>query len=93
MLFAAHPWVSYVSCFHSTVERRVDASETISLAFLVLLEQLPPVERVVFLLREVFEYDYAEIASFLGKSEAACRQAFSHHVRTFAKRLKTATSN
>jgi len=57
------------------------------------LEQLPPVERAVFLLREVFEYDYAEIASFLGKSEAACRQAFSHHVRTFAKRLKTATSN
>jgi len=57
------------------------------------LEQLPPVERAVFQLREVFEYDYAEIASFLGKSEAACRQAFSHHVRTFAKRLKTATSN
>jgi len=57
------------------------------------LEQLPPVERAVFLLREVFEYDYAEIASFLGKSEAACRQAFSHQVRTFAKRLKTATSN
>jgi len=57
------------------------------------LEQLPPVERAVFLLREVFEYDYAEIASFLGKNEAACRQAFSHQVRTFAKRLKTATSN
>src|SRR6266568_3827654 len=61
----------------ANVERRVDAYETISLAFLVLLEQLQPVERAVFLLREVFEYDYAEIATFLGKSEVACRQAFS----------------
>jgi len=61
----------------ANVERRVDAYETISLAFLVLLEQLQPIERAVFLLREVFEYDYAEIAGFLGKSEVACRKAFS----------------
>jgi len=59
------------------VERRVDEYETISLAFLLLLEQLQPIERAVFLLREVFEYDYAEIATFLGKSEVACRQWFS----------------
>ncbi len=59
------------------VEERVDTEESISLAFLVLLEQLPPLERAVFLLREVFEYDYAEIATFLGKSEVACRQSFS----------------
>ena len=56
---------------------RVDIEESISLAFLVLLEQLQPFERAVFLLREVFEYDYAEIASMLGKSEAACRRSFS----------------
>ncbi len=59
------------------VEERVDMFESISLAFLVLLEQLQPIERAVFLLREVFEYDYAEIAAFLGKSEVACRQWFS----------------
>src|SRR6266550_1699818 len=58
-------------------EERVDREESISMAFLLLLEQLQPIERAVFLLREVFEYDYAEIASFLGKSEAACRQWFS----------------
>ncbi len=58
-------------------EERVAAEESVSLAFLVLLEQLQPVERAVFLLREVFEYDYADIATFLGKSEMACRQAFS----------------
>jgi RNA polymerase sigma-70 factor (ECF subfamily) len=58
-------------------EERVEKEETISLAFLLLLEQLQPVERAVFLLREVFDYDYAEIASFLGKSEVACRQWFS----------------
>src|SRR5215470_1614484 len=56
---------------------RFDREESISLAFMVLLEQLQPFERAVFLLREVFEYDYAEIASMLGKSEAACRQSFS----------------
>ncbi len=59
------------------VEERVDMYESISLAFLVLLEQLQPAERAVFLLREVFEYDYTEIAAFLGKSEMACRQSFS----------------
>jgi RNA polymerase sigma-70 factor (ECF subfamily) len=61
----------------SSPEERVDREETISMAFLLLLEQLQPVERAVFLLREVFDYDYAEIASFLGKSEVACRQWFS----------------
>jgi RNA polymerase sigma-70 factor, ECF subfamily len=60
-----------------SLEERVDRDESISLAFLLLLEQLQPVERAVFLLREVFEYDYAEIATFLGKSEVACRQWFS----------------
>src|SRR5436305_11033916 len=58
-------------------EERVDREESISLAFLLVLEQLQPVERAVFLLREVFDYDNAEIASFLGKSEMACRQWFS----------------
>jgi len=55
----------------------VDREESISLAFLVLLEQLQPFERAVFLLREVFEYPFAEIASMLGKSEAACRRSCS----------------
>jgi len=51
--------------------------ESISMAFLVLLESLTPVERAVFLLREVFEYDYAEIARIVDRKEAACRQLFS----------------
>src|SRR5215469_3252685 len=58
-------------------EERVEWYESLSLAFLVLLEELQPTERAVFLLREVFDYQYEEIAGFLGKSEAACRQAFS----------------
>jgi RNA polymerase sigma-70 factor, ECF subfamily len=56
---------------------QAQTQESLSMAFLVLLERLTPPERAVFLLREVFEYEYAEIASFLGKSELACRQAFS----------------
>lgn len=59
------------------VEERIDMDESISQAFLILLEQLPPAERAVFLLHDVFAYDYAEVAAFLGKSEIACRQLFS----------------
>ena len=58
-------------------EKRVETEESISLAFLMLLEQLQPFERAVFLLREVFEYEFAEIATMLDKSEAACRRSFS----------------
>jgi RNA polymerase sigma-70 factor (ECF subfamily) len=69
---------------------RIDTEETISLAFLLLLEQLQPFERAVFLLREVFEYEYAEIATMLGKSEAACRRSFSrakHHLSAHRPRF------
>jgi RNA polymerase sigma-70 factor (ECF subfamily) len=59
---------------------RADLEDTLSMAFLVLLESLSPVERAVFLLREVFDYEYAEIASLVGKSEANCRQ-ISHRAR------------
>ncbi|HLK59515.1 MAG TPA: RNA polymerase sigma-70 factor [Chthonomonadaceae bacterium] len=54
----------------------LSAHETISMAFLVLLESLTPLERAVFLLREVFDYEYAEIAEIIEKREAACRQIF-----------------
>lgn len=49
-------------------------NESLSMAFLVLLESLTPTERAVFLLREVFDYDYGEISRLVGKSEANCRQ-------------------
>ncbi len=48
--------------------------ESISMAFLVLLESLSPLERAVFLLREVFDYDYHEVSRIVGKSEPNCRQ-------------------
>ncbi len=52
----------------------LEQRETISMAFLVLLETLTPPERAVFLLHEVFDYPAEEIAEMLGKSAAACRQ-------------------
>jgi RNA polymerase sigma-70 factor (ECF subfamily) len=48
--------------------------DSISMAFLVLLERLTPMERAVFLLREVFDYEYAEVARILEQSESNCRQ-------------------
>src|SRR5882757_10453805 len=69
---------------------RVD--ESISMAFLVMLEHLTPVERAVFLLREVFEYEYSEIAAVLNQSEANCRQILHRarqHVSAMRPRFKT----
>jgi len=56
---------------------RAELADSLSMAFLVLLESLAPVERAVFLLREVFGYDYAEVAQIVGKSEQNCRQIFA----------------
>ncbi len=51
--------------------------DTISYAFLVLLDQLTPVERAVFILREAFDYDYRDIADFINKTEPGCRKIYS----------------
>jgi RNA polymerase sigma-70 factor (ECF subfamily) len=48
--------------------------ESLSMSFLVLMERLTPKERAVFLLREVFDYDYPELAQILGYAESNCRQ-------------------
>jgi len=57
-----------------TPETAAELASEVSVAFLWVLERLAPEERAAFLLRQVFEQDYAEIAALLGKSEAACRQ-------------------
>lgn len=54
--------------------RAVELADSVSMAALLLLERLSPAERAVFVLREVFAFDYAEIAAAVGRSEAACRQ-------------------
>jgi RNA polymerase sigma-70 factor (ECF subfamily) len=56
------------------VAQHAETADSLSMAFLVLLESLTPVERAVFLLREVFDYEYEEIAAVVGKSEENCRQ-------------------
>jgi RNA polymerase sigma-70 factor, ECF subfamily len=68
-------------------------SESISMAFMLLLESLSPLERAVFLLGQVFEYSHAEMASIIGTSEAASRQALSRAKRHLqAKRPRFASS-
>lgn len=57
-------------------ERALAQSESVTLAFMVLLETLSPEERAVFLLREVFDYEYEEIAGMLELTAANCRQLF-----------------
>jgi RNA polymerase sigma-70 factor (ECF subfamily) len=54
--------------------RHAEMADSLSLAFLQLLERLSPVERAVFLLREVFDYPYDDVARIVGKSPENCRQ-------------------
>jgi RNA polymerase sigma-70 factor (ECF subfamily) len=62
-------------------ERSVARAESVTLAFMVLLETLSPEERAVFLLREVFDHEYDEIAGMLDTTPANCRQLF-HRAKT-----------
>ncbi len=72
-----------------------ELADSLSMAFLVLLEALSPVERAVFMLREVFAYDYEAVARITGKSEANCRQIFARarkHVTAQARDGAPATA-
>lgn len=62
-------------------EQMLERADEVSLAFLLLLERLSPEARAAFLLHEVFDADYDEVARMIGKSEAACRQLV-HRAKT-----------
>jgi RNA polymerase sigma-70 factor (ECF subfamily) len=59
---------------HEPPDRHLDLADDLSMAFLTLLERLSPDERAAFLLHDVFDVDYGQIASVLERSESACRQ-------------------
>jgi RNA polymerase sigma-70 factor (ECF subfamily) len=67
-------------------ERSLAQAESVTLAFMVLLETLSPEERAVFLLREVFDYEYDEIAAMLVTTSANCRQLFHRAKGRIAER-------
>jgi RNA polymerase sigma-70 factor, ECF subfamily len=70
--------------------RHAETADSLSLAFLHLLEKLSPVERAVFLLREVFDYPYDEVARIVDKSPDNCRQILARahrHVREGRRRF------
>lgn len=61
-------------------EAQVALAESLSLAFLVLMERLNATDRAVFLLHDIFDYSFGEIGTIVGKSAAACRQ-IAHRAR------------
>jgi len=70
--------------------RHAETADSLSLSFLHLLEKLSPVERAVFLLREVFDYPYDEVAEIVGKTPANCRQILARarrHVQEGRRRF------
>jgi RNA polymerase sigma-70 factor (ECF subfamily) len=68
------PWLPKPLVSELDPAQVVAEAERLSLALLATLERLNPIERAVFLLRDVFDLDYAEIAETVGKEEANCRQ-------------------
>jgi RNA polymerase sigma-70 factor (ECF subfamily) len=72
---------------------RVELLDQVSMAFLVVLQRLTPAERAVLLLRDVFDFEYGEIAALVGKSEPACRKLIERARRnvTLEKRLFSAS--
>ena len=66
-------------------EEQLELADDLSMAFMVLLERLAPVERAAFLLHDVFDCPYPDIARTLDKSEAACRQVV-HRARERVRR-------
>jgi RNA polymerase sigma-70 factor (ECF subfamily) len=72
----------------------VNVEETLSMAFLVMLERLTPIERAVFLLHEVFEYEHSEISAVIGQNEVNCRQILRRarqHVTAMRPRFEAST--
>jgi RNA polymerase sigma-70 factor (ECF subfamily) len=72
--------------------RIVEDADSVSMAFLLVLERLTPVERAVFLLHDVFDYGYGEVAEIVGRSEDNCRQLAvraRRHVREQRRRAET----
>jgi RNA polymerase sigma-70 factor (ECF subfamily) len=67
------PWLPEPLVTENTPDT-VELAESLSIAMLVLLERLSPIERAVFLLHEVFDFEYVEIARMVDKTEANCRQ-------------------
>jgi RNA polymerase sigma-70 factor (ECF subfamily) len=73
-------------------EDQIRRYDSISLAFLTLLEKLTPLERAVFLLHEVFDYPFREVAEIVEKEEATCRQLFRRakkHILNSKSRFKS----
>jgi RNA polymerase sigma-70 factor, ECF subfamily len=68
------PWLPEPLVTDNDSAADAEFAADLSIAFLVVLERLAPHERAAFLLRELFDSEYGEIAQVLGKSEAACRQ-------------------
>lgn len=76
------PWLPepIVTTGRTDLTDSVVMRESLSFAFLLMLEKLSPLERAVFVLREVFDFDYSDIAQIVEKGEANCRQVF-HRAR------------
>jgi RNA polymerase sigma factor (sigma-70 family) len=75
----------------ATPEQLLERADNVSVAFLAVLERLAPEARAAFLLREVFDADYDDIASTLGKTEAACRQLV-HRAKSQVRRRARASA-
>lgn len=74
-------------------EQRLSLKESLTTTMMILLESLSPMERAVFLLKEVFNYDYKEISQIIDKKEPACRKLFQRSKESLKDRNPRYESN
>ena len=86
------PWLPEPVAIEPGPAERAELADSLTFGFLVLLDELTPMERVVFLLADVFGEPYADIASTVGKSAAACRQIASRARRRLQESKPTRPS-
>ncbi len=68
------PWLPEPAMIDDSFEQRAERAEEVSLAFLVVLEALSPLERAAYLLHQVFDYSFEEVSQVLGRDSATCRK-------------------
>ncbi len=84
------PWLPepYVETYKKTPEYQAERSEDLSMALMVIMESLTPVQRAVFVLHDIFGFDFREISELIGKEESNCRK-IAQRARTYVESQRT----
>jgi len=84
------PWLPepFVETYDHTPQHHAERSEDLSMALMVVMESLTPVQRAVFVLHDIFGFDFGEISELIGKNESNCRK-IAQRARSYIESQRT----